>query len=287
MSTDSIEVSDALGEPIELYRFSYGPGLGVVFGYTDADVEVTFESTPYRPAAAIERDSVTASQTLDKAEMTVSIDHDSEIAELFREYPPSDVVGLTLFRCHWDDSLNGGSGGITTPVTVWAGRVLSAQREGYIAQLTCEPVVTSLRRVGLRRHYQYMCPHVLYGAECRADRLTHTASSSATAVDARSVTVSGIYGSQYRGGLVSWQPVGLPLERRTVLDVAADSSQGVSVLTLAGAPRALEVGDTIELSLGCSHTLADCRDVFDNGLNFGGMPYIPTKNPHGSTSIYN
>jgi len=283
MSTDSIEISDALGEPVELYRFSYGPGFGITLGYTDADFEITHESIVYSPTAGLERDAVTASETLDKSELEVTMPEDSEIARMFITQPPSDVVGLSIFRCHWDP----GAGAITTPMAVWVGRILSCGREGYVAKLRGEPAVTSLRRVGLRRHYQYMCPHVLYGAACKADRLAHSSTTTLVAYDPRTITVSGLISDQHIGGLISWQPLGEPVERRTILKVARDTDFGITVLTLAGAPNGTEEGMTVELAEGCKHTIADCRDVFGNAPNFGGMPYIPVQNPHGSTRIYN
>lgn len=285
-TTDIIETSDALGEPIELYRFSYGPGFGTVITYTDADFEVSHDNLIWTPAVGIERDAITASQSLDKAELEVSIAEDAEIAELFRDYPPSDVVGLSIFRCHWDAD----AGAITTPMAVWVGRVLSCRRDGYVATLRGEPAVTSLRRVGLRRHFQYMCSHVLYGSACGANRVDHTTATTILSSDLRTVTVSGHVSDQHKGGLLSWQPLGLPVERRTVLQISRQTDAGgapFSVLTLAGSPRNIQDNMAGELAKGCRHTIADCRTVFANAPNFGGMPYIPVENPHGSTKIYN
>jgi len=283
-TTQLIEVSDALGEPIELYRFNFGPGFGTVLTYTDAEFEITHENMIWKPVAALERDAVSASQSLDRTEVEVTVAEDSEIAELFRDYPPSDVVGLSIFRCHWDDA----NGRITTPMAVWVGRVLSCSRERFVAKLRCEPAVTSLRRVGLRRHYQYMCPHALYGPACGVSRAAHTTTSTILDHDLRTITVAGHVSDQHRGGLISWQPLGLPVERRTILTIQR-TSQGqapVSVLSLAGSPRNINDGIPVELAKGCRHTLADCRDVFNNAPAFGGMPYIPVQNPHGSTRIY-
>lgn len=282
MSTESIEISDALGEPIELYRFNYGPGFGTVLCYTDADFEVAFDGQVYAPAEGIDRDAINASETLDKAELDVTIAEDADIARLFIAQPPSSVVGLTIFRCHWDAAVDA----ITTPMAVWVGRVLSCKRDGFTASLRGEPATTSLRRVGLRRHYQYMCPHVLYGTACGADRVAHSSAVTIQTSDPRSATVGALVSDQHIGGMLSWQPVGQPVERRTILSIARDATLGVSVLTLAGAPRYLEDGMAGELAEGCQHTIADCRDVFANAPNFGGMPYIPVQNPHGSTKIY-
>lgn len=282
MTTDTIEISDALGEPLELYRFEYGTGASTKFTYCDSDMAVTVDTDVYRPAY-IEREAINASGSLDKSDLEVTLAEDTDVAALFLVYPPSEVVVLTIFHCHFDES----TGTVTTPQAVWVGRVLSAARDGYGATLRCEPIATSMRRVGLRRHYQYMCPHVLYGTACGANRADHTVGTSLISADARSVVVPGQVSNQYLGGLVSWTPTGKPVERRTILAIAYDSGLGQSRLTTAGPVRDAEAGAAITLAKGCKHTLADCRDVFDNAPSFGGQPFIPTKNPHGTTAIYN
>lgn len=40
-------------------------------------------------------------------------------------------------------------------------------------------------------------------------------------------------------------------------------------------PYGVEVGDEFELTPGCTKMLPECRDVYDNVLNFRGEPYIP------------
>lgn len=282
MNYDLIETSDALGEPLDLYRFSYGGGAANIFCYTDADFEIIHAGDVYQPAP-IERGSIVTAETLDKASLDVTLPHDTEVAELFLTQPPAATVALTVFRCHWDAD----AGAITPPQTIWIGRVLGCSREDYLASLSCEPASTSLHRIGLRRHYQYMCPHVLYGPHCRAQAGNHQFLSSPVAVDQRSITVSGEWGDQFLGGMLAWQPVGQPTERRTILQRFYNAGNMTTRFVLAGGVRKLRTGDEIELFRGCKHTLGDCRDVFNNAPNFGGTPFIPTQNPHGTTAIYN
>lgn len=282
MSYALIEASDALGEPIHLYRFAFGGGVANKFAYTDGDFEIQVDADLFEPLY-IDRNEITASETLDKSQVEVRVPENSGIAEVFLLQPPADTVALTIFRCHWDEDLQA----ITPPQTVWVGRVLSCSREGFEAVLSCEPVLTSLRRVGLRRHYQYMCPHVLYGAQCRANAGLHMALSEAVAVDPRSITVPGDPGEQLVGGVIAWQPVGKSTERRTILRREFDPLLVTTRFIVSTGVRDLAVGNAVELYDGCRHTLDDCRNVFDNAPNFGGMAFIPTENPHGTTVIYN
>lgn len=281
MSTGDIEITNALGEPMELYRFEYGAGALTVFTYTDGDFAVTSGGEEYRPIP-IEREALNASGTLDKSALEVSVPENSALADVFRVSPPANVMRLTIWQCHWDPDERA----ITTPLAIWAGRVLSCGRAGHWATFECEPITSSLRRVGLRRHWQYMCPHVLYGDRCRATSGDHTVGATAQSVDRRSVTVSGEAGNQWNGGMIEFTPTGEPTTRLTITRVQYDSDSGSTRFELAGVLRGLAAGDEFNLVRGCSHTLDECRDVFDNAPNFGGMPWIPRDNPHGSTRIY-
>ena len=40
-------------------------------------------------------------------------------------------------------------------------------------------------------------------------------------------------------------------------------------------PAAVQVGDTFSIVAGCRKRLEDCRDKFDNVLNFRGEPHRP------------
>ena len=42
---------------------------------------------------------------------------------------------------------------------------------------------------------------------------------------------------------------------------------------------------TVTLYPGCTKSRAVCKNKFDNLNNYGGFPWIPTKNPFGGSSI--
>lgn len=288
MSTEELEESTYRGEPVELYLFEYGGAQDFPrLAYTDAafDIETMVGDRGLIDFKAeyIERDEISVTETLDKTNLKIRVDESSDISDLFRVYPPAEVVSVTIFRCHWDEE----TGETTEPAAIWVGRVLSCSRESSVAELNCETVITSFRRTGLRRHYQYLCPHVLYGSSCGANQKDHTITREIVDSSPRSITVSGEVSDQYLGGIVTWEVSDKPKERRTILKKEYKSDSDETVLTVAGNPDSVYDGLEVELSKGCKHTLEDCREVFNNAPNFGGMPYIPTKNPHGTTSIYN
>lgn len=274
---ETIEESRTKGQPIVLFLFLYGDTADAYYAYTDAEQPVEYNGYTFRPIP-IDCDPISSSGTLDKASLTITTPKTAELAELYRIYPPSQVVNGIIYTGHFGDP-------DSEFKSIWTGRVLSCSREqGNEAKFTCEPISTSLKRNGLRRRYQYGCPHVLYGPSCRANKGAATRTAAVTGVAGINLSLNnGWNGSvapaSYIGGMVEYQ-TSSGTQIRTIL---AASSGGVQV---AGFPRGLEVGMPIDVILGCNHTMDDCRNLHNNILNFGGQPWIPTKNPIANVSQY-
>lgn len=266
MTFASYENSRSLGQPDTLYRFTVGD---TVYAYTDAEETRIFQSTEYEPIP-IERDQVSSSGTLDKANMKITVPTSAGIAEIFRIFPPSDVVGVTVFQGHAeDDEFN----------AVFTGRVLGCSRAMSKATLSCEPVITSMRRPGLRRRYMRGCMHALYGDKCRLNRAAFTVNATITGVDGAYLTFgNGWNGSfaaeRFRGGVASVNG-----EQRTIISVMGNT------LLVSGVVPGLAAGGTAALSLGCEHNMDACT-AFGNILNYGGQPWIPSKNPFSSENQF-
>jgi hypothetical protein len=165
---------------------------------------------------------------------------------------------------------------------IWTGRVLEASRKKNTTVLACENSEAGMKRVGLRRHYQWACPLVLYGARCKANKADATVSTTVSAISGNSLTLpTGWEGSKERadflGGMVEWDS-DEGREYRTIIGLSGDT------LKLNATTGALAVSDDIDVVLGCPHTLAGCRDVHDNVVNYGGQPWIPLKNPVGKNN---
>lgn len=266
------------GRPIELFKFSYGPRTEDVYLYTDSETPITYGGQTYTPVP-IQRGATSNTGTLDKTTLEVSMPHTLKVPQMFRVYPPGTTVGLTILQGQAGDPDN-------QFVAVWVGRAISVSFEGIEAKVSCEPISTSFRRTGLRRNYQYMCPHVVYGPRCRADKPSATTAVSVFSLVGRTVTLSGILPSAdlHVGGMLEWTTsVGLP-ESRTILATATVASK--TVLTLTGFPSGLTAGMSASAVRGCKHTLTSCKDDHNNAVNFGGHPWIPLKNPIGNVSPF-
>jgi uncharacterized phage protein (TIGR02218 family) len=278
MAFAPLEESRQKATPVTLYQFIYDTAPLAQFTITDADQNIVHAGVTYDPVPAM-RDAIVSSGTLDRTTIAVRMPRDIEFAEKFRVYPPTVPVTLIIRQGHLTDT--------PTPefLVVWSGRVLSVGREGDECVVSCEPVSSSLRRPGLRRNYQLGCPHVLYGDECKADRAHATRTSTVASKSGTSITVgSGWNGAfsadSFREGIVEWTNDDGGTEKRKILSVSGNT------LALGGLLRDLDVGDPVNIILGCNHQMDDCRYLHSNILNHGGCPWIPLNNPTGYRNNY-
>lgn len=289
MTLAARESSRFSGEPVTLYLFVYGESASSVLSYTDAEQPISSGVNPVNGAPLvyapipIDRGKIAISGTLDKASLTISTPVNTDLAQLYLKYPPSSKTGIVIRQGHIADN---------DFKVVWTGRVMSCQVKSSQANFSCEPSSTSLRRNGLRRRYQYGCPLVLYGLDCRASKAAATVTATVTSVSGSRVTLAEGWAGQalaakYLQGLAEWFGSDGNREIRTVLRV---EGAGRTFL-LSGPVRGILPGDDIAMVLGCNHksgTAAqpdgDCGPLHSNIQNFGGQERIPFKNPIGSFS---
>lgn len=276
---ENFTLSRFFGRPIELYKFVYGDRSQDVHLFTDAEFPLTRNVVPaetYLPVP-ISRETTSNAGTLDRSSLQINVTRDNPIADMFRVSPPNRVVTLTIFQGEAADP-------DAEFKALWSGRVLAAGWEGSEAKLACEPISTAMLRVGLRRNWQYMCPHVLYGPQCGKTKSPTV--GSVYSVSGKTVTITSALSnvSHYNGGMLQWlTPEGLS-RARTV--VSATVSSGRTVFTLNGLASDMVVGQAVDCVKGCAHTVSACRDVHNNVLNFGGDPWIPLKNPVSNVSPF-
>lgn len=271
MTFDAVERSASNGAPIEFFTFSRD---FQAWRYTSADRAIDVAGATYDPRA-ISRSGVESSQEVARSTLTITAPRDLEVAELYRLAPPSLPVMLTVQQ--WHD----GDGEL---VVVWTGRVVTVEwGRGAAVEITCEPIQSAVRRVGLRRAYQRGCAHVLYGPDCRVNATAYRIDTTVDAVTGKTASIGAAAtkpDGYFAGGFLEYLDGAGVIERRFITDHTGPA------LTLSASPAGLGPGDAVKLFPGCDHLLATCSAKFGNELNFGGMPYIPQKNPFGSDPIY-
>lgn len=283
MTFNLFELARGKGRKVHLYLFRYGALSNTYFAYTDHTQSITKGGITYQPVP-IKRGAIVVKGTLDKAALEVGTDLSVDLSEVFRVYPPTQVINLVIRQGHLNDPDN-------QFLSCWSGRVMSAKRENNELIMSCEPMRTVLRRNGLRRYYQYSCPHVLYGTQCGASKSAATLSRTAYTIDGLRIVLdnSDAFASvadQYLGGMVEWNNSRGEREVRTIIRITKRvAGVGVNSVVVSGNLRDLIEGAPIDLVAGCSRDLAGCA-FHSNTDNFGGCPYIPKENPVGKTTLF-
>ena len=270
MTYDSRERSAQDGQPIELYTFARDT---LRWRYTSADRQVTAASATFAPSP-IARSRIESSQQLSRATITITAPREIEIAEMHRVVAPSTPITVLVQQIHAGDS---------EVATIWSGRVVAVDFAGPEARITCEPIFTSIKRLGLRRVYQRSCPHVLYGSACGVSRTAYQAAGTVASVSGLQVNVAAAAAQPdgyFAGGYLQFELAPSIFERRFISGHVGDA------LTVAALPQGLAAGTPVTLFPGCDHTLATCSGKFSNTANYGGFPFMPTKNPFGGDPIY-
>lgn len=282
MSFSDYEDSRHGANPVELYLFRFGELAENYRAYTNALAPITFDSVVYQPIP-IDRETqqITGKLESNAQGIVVTLPLDNDVSRLFSYFPPSYVVKLTVFKGNVADPATPSAWllGENFPVE-FMGKVNEGSREGQTRVLSCSPLGNSLKRPGLRRNYQLSCPHVLYGPRCNAVKASAMTNGTITAIEGTTISLSpgwmkpGSTLTDYIGGTVEWAG-DYGREYRGILRAFAGSLQ------IMGPPRFLAVTDTVDIFLGCPHTLESCNSLHSNGPNFGGDSFIPLTNPVG------
>lgn len=273
MAYETYEESPYSGNPIELFEFARG--VSEFWRYTSADTDQSYFGSVYR-AIAIQRNSFEMSQNVEAIALNITMPVTADFPQIYIASPPSDPISFTLRRFH---------GGDTDVVSIWPGRVINVEFKEEKVEVICESIYTSLKRPTLRRLYQRSCPHVLYNqvaGSCNLDKDLFKVTALLSAVSGTTLTSStfGTYADGYfSGGFVEIQSGG-HTNRRYITDHTGNDIE--LNLQLSGAAAGL----SIDAFPGCKHNLSDCNTKFNNILNYGGMPWIPDKNPMGGTRVF-
>lgn len=255
----------------ELFRFVEGV---FVETQTSGDTLVEYNGEDYVPRS-IGRTQAQSKNELSRAGIDITMDLSNPLAQRHLASPVDSVVTLTIFQ-----QTEMGTD------TFWKGRLSAVKATNKQVTLSFESIFTSLRRPGLRARYQKSCRHALYAKGCNVDPELFAVVGMIESITGTVVTVPGLdaYPSgRFRGGMIR-APDGVV---RFIIDHSGNTVtlsrpfQTLQTLFAANGPGEVEV----KVYPGCSHNMLDCGTIFDNLPNYGGFPWIPSKNPMGGSSI--
>lgn len=143
--------------------------------------------------------------------------------------------------------------------------------------MTSDSVFTLFRRAGLRRVYQVGCPHTLYGPGCALNEASFRVGGTVSAASGNVVTVPAAAG--YPAGYFAGGMLKAGAEYRMV------TGHSGSTIVLVDAVQAAVAGAAVILWPGCDRSMATCNSKFGNLDNYGGLPFVPAKNPFSGDAL--
>lgn len=261
----------------ELYRFIEGD-TGNAYTVTNADEAETYDAGDgdevYEPVA-IGRDEITGKGDLVKANVTFSFALNNETAMRWFTASLDFPVTVTVFSKDEDEY-----------EVEWKGRLASVSPDKKQLNFVFESVFTSMRRMGLRQRYQVTCPYSLYGQGCGLDKEDFATTDDVTLVVNNVVTfpaAAGFADGYFTSGIFEDNVGNLRFITKHVgdqLTLIRPMNPFLAYIAANG-----YTGLTCRVFPGCDRSTQTCNDKFDNLLNHGGFPFMPTKNPFSGSSI--
>lgn len=256
------------GSPVELYEFNRG---AESWRFTTSAQPITYLTNEYTPSS-ITRDNIKQTTDTFKDSMKLVFPRSNQFALQYITSAPDAITTVTIYRGHSTDP----DGQF---IVYWKGRITGVKTSGQQAEIECESVFTSIRRVGLRARFEYNCRHALYMPGCNANKELFRADSSILGIiDQINVTVPAAAlkpDGYYNAGIIVFED---GVSRFITKHVG-------TTITFSRPYSGLIGGQSVVLYPGCNHTKETCNNKFNNLNNFGGFPWIPTTNPYSGSSI--
>lgn len=279
---DTLEVSVDSGRPVSYFIFSLGSN---VWRYTTAEVEITVDGERYLPAS-IQGDSI--KQTGESINDALTLDAPSFIApaQMFMSAPPTRPIRVQIGFSHVgveDDEM----------IIAYTGEILQINfHMPGRARITCEALMSSMSREGLRLAWQRTCPYALYDpVTCKVNKASYQTNFYVLSINGLEIGVDS-EGSQASGyfnnGFIEWtHPV------RGVEYIAIDTHRKVTAaagepdcfFTLFSPPGDLFEGASGKAHPACDFTPTACQD-FGNYDNYGGVPDLPGRSPFDGNPVW-
>ena len=265
MSYDVKDRSVHDGAPIECYHFQGSHG---DFLYTSYQRPITVNDLDFEPIAitrtALETGTIDDSATT----MDFNVPANCLLALRYAYVVSPKELTVTVYRVHEGDDYS------TDYKIEFQGEALEFTGRGkWMTVRTGTLLQTKLNGNMSAVVAQRMCNHVLYDDLCKVDPAGYTFSSTVLKVQGRIVTVDDDHAAN-----------GTLLGSTFMIDRTGEKlaiiTNDDNVLRVSVAAVDIMVGDTVKIILGCDHIrLGDCKNRFNNVVNYGGFDFIPTQNP--------
>lgn len=245
---------------------------GLVFGFTDHDLDLAFAGVTYRAGTGLSGQAMqqTTGLAADNTEVLGALS-DLSVTDSDLMAGRFDGAEVRAWLVNWQNTdlrhlLFRGSIG---EVQIGAGE-FRAELRGLSDRLN-----RSRSRV-----YQPICDATLGDSACGIDLAASAYTAQALITDVvapQELLLDGISGPAdswfERGRLVVMTGRAAGLGGAIKRDFSEGPLRRVSLWEELRAP--VSIGDQVRVHAGCDKRLATCRDKFANGVNFRGFPHIP------------
>lgn len=245
---------------------------GTVFGFTDHDLDLTFDGITFRADSGLAARALQHSTGLsvDNTE-ALGMLTDTAISDADIEAGRFDGADVRCWRVNWTDPAQ--------RLLMFRGTIGELRRTGSAFTAELRGLTEALNRP-MGRIYQKPCTAVLGDTSCRVDLASPAHSLTlpvVTITDTRTLRLSHpgqqTPGWFRRGRLVVLDGAAAGLSTTIKRDSVTGGQREVELWEPLRAP--LHPGDRVTLTSGCDKRFATCRDKFANLVNFQGFPDLP------------
>ena len=259
MTFEAYETSVEAGSTIEIYTLSMG---STIYRMHDSPEPVLNIGGDDYERTQISRGSVETGQ--EYLEITLPGSHAFSLK--FATIAPGQTASLTIRAFQRADP--------SDIRVVYKGVVRSVAftQNASKSALSLIPINDAFDKEIPERTFQAACNNVLFDPDCKISAGSYSHTGAITAIVDNIVTVSGLLAAKgtawSTGGYVAYGV----LDYRLVLEQSGDD------LTLVLPFHDDVLSKDVTVYAGCDHTIATCLSKFSNDTNFGGCPFVPTKN---------
>jgi len=241
-----------------------------VFGFSDHDLDLTFDAVTYRAATGLSAADIEARLGRESASSEISG------ALNFEGLTETDLANgiwngarVTLYRVDWRD--------VSLRVTVWSGELGEIRHDGFAFRAELNGLSKRLER-SIGRIYSRHCDASLGDARCSLDISgpEFVGVGSVVTIAPTGLIVDGLDSypeGWFSAGQIDWTSGELSGARQTVL--AHRLSNGQVILRVESSAITPAPGDTFSIVAGCDKRHATCREKFANIANFRGFATLP------------
>lgn len=256
---ESLEASEESGSKIELFTLAIG---STIYRMHDS-VEPIITIAGYDFfRVGVGRGTISTGE--ESLEVTLPGSHTFPLS--FATIAPGQVATLLIQAVHREL--------LTDVKMIYKGVVRSVAftQNAAHAALSLVPTNSAMKKEIPERTYQASCNNVLFDGNCQLASVVWKYDGPVSVVDGNVVTVAGLFATKganwSTGGYVSFGV----LDYRLIVEQGGDDLQ----LVLPFYETVLD--QTVSVYAGCDQDIVTCDTKFNNEINFGGFPYVPTKN---------